>query len=69
MAARKSRRGGVRPGAGRKPKPAEERLRNRLMFALADDEYQELVEVAGGEAVSAFVRRLVLRHLGKRRKH
>ena len=60
-------RGGPRPGAGRKPKPTEDRLRNRVMFTLADAKLEALEEAAGEEALSAVVRRIVLRYLGRRR--
>lgn len=58
----------MRPGAGRKPKAAKERLRNRVMFALADDEYENLEKARGDEPLSAFVRRIVLRYLARRQK-
>jgi len=61
-------RGGMRPGAGRKPKPAKERLRNRVMFSLSDAEFDALEKARGGESMSAFLRRMVLRSLARRRK-
>jgi hypothetical protein len=60
-------RGGPRPGSGRKPLPTGERLRNRVMFTLADAELKALERAADGEALSAFVRRVVLRYLTRRR--
>ncbi len=62
------RRGGARPGAGRKPLSVEVRLRNRVMVSFADSEYDELVDAAGPEALSAFIRRIVLRSLVQRRR-
>jgi hypothetical protein len=61
-------RGGVRPGAGRKAKPTHERLRNRVMFTLTDEEFEALMEATGHESVSAYLRRLVVRHLARRRR-
>ena len=58
----------MRPGAGRKPLPPKERLRNRVMFTLTDDELHDLEESAGDEPLSAYLRRLVRRHLARRRK-
>jgi len=57
----------MRPGAGRKPLPTSERLRNRVMVALADDELEALEKARGDESLSAYVRRLVLRHLARRK--
>ena len=64
----KTGRGGMRPGAGRKPLPLEQRLRNRVMFAVTDAELRELAEASGDEALSAFLRRIVRRYLARRRK-
>ena len=64
----KQGRGGVRSGAGRKPLPASERLRNRVMFTLADDELEALEEARGDEPLSTFLRRLVVRYLARRTK-
>ncbi len=59
----------MRPGSGRKPIPAKERLRNRVMFSLRDDEYDDLVEAAGEDKrVATLVREIVLRYLARRRK-
>ena len=63
----KRRRGGSRPGSGRKPKPAAERQRNRVMFTLTDAELEALVKASRGEAFSAFVRQIVLRYLSRSR--
>lgn len=67
MAGKKGR-GGMRPGAGRKPLPPEQRLRNRVMFAVTDEELRELEETSGEEPLSAFLRRIVRRYLARRRK-
>jgi hypothetical protein len=64
----KERRGGTRPGAGRKPLPPSERLRNRIMIALADDEFEALERARGSETVSGFMRNLLIRHLAARRR-
>jgi hypothetical protein len=58
----------MRPGAGRKPKPTKERLRNRVMFTLADDEFEALDRARREEPMSSFMRRLVLRYLARRKK-
>jgi len=60
--------GGVRPGSGRKPKPHDERQRNRVMFTLTDAELEAIEDVAGGEPLSPFVREIVLRYVARRRK-
>ena len=57
----------MRPGAGRKAKPTHERLRNRVMFTLTDEEFEALMEATGHEPVSAYLRRLVVRHLARHR--
>ena len=53
--------GGVRPGAGRKPLPPDEKQRNRIMVSLTDAEYQALLEATGDEPVGAFARKVLLR--------
>jgi len=58
----------MRPGAGRKPKPIHERLRNRVMFSLTDEEFEALMEAAGSEPLSAYLRRIVVRHLARRKE-
>jgi hypothetical protein len=47
--------------------PTAERLRNRVMFTLTDAELEALEKAAGDETLSAVVRRIVLRHLARRR--
>ena len=61
-------RGGMRPGAGRKPKPVHERLRNRVMVTLTDEEYEALLEAADHEPLTSFIRGIVVRYLARRRK-
>ncbi len=69
MAAKKKPgRGGVRVGAGRKPIPSKERLRNHVMFSLRDDEYKRLLDAAGDKKVATLVREIVVRYLVRRRK-
>ena len=69
MAATKgSGRGGMRQGAGRKPKPPGEQRRNRVMLSFKDDEWDALVRAAGFEPLGSWIRRLVLRSLARRRK-
>lgn len=68
MAAKKKGVGGMRPGAGRKRKPLEEKQRNRVMLNLTDCEYKQLTNLAGDEPLSAFARRIVVRYLARRRK-
>jgi hypothetical protein len=67
MAAREGGPGGVRPGAGRKPKALEEKQRNRAMVSLTDAEYAAILAAAGDEPIGSFIRRVVLRSLARRR--
>ena len=62
----KGRRGGPRPGSGRKPIPIAERQRNRVTVNLTDAEYQALIDRAGVESPSTFARRELVRLLGRR---
>ena len=66
--AKASRRGGPRPGSGRKPIPTEERRRNRILLNLTDDEHDRLVREAGKESPSTYARRVVVKHLDRRRR-
>lgn len=66
--AAKSKRGGWRPGSGRKALPDAERKRNRVVVHLTDDELRELEAAAGDEAVGAFARGVVIRYLARRRR-
>jgi hypothetical protein len=61
-------RGGARVGAGRKPKPAAEKQRNPVQVNFTDAEHRDLEEVAGTELLASYIRRLVLRHLARRKK-
>jgi len=55
-------------GAGRPPKPEAERQRHSVTAKLTDAELAQLEEAAEGEPLGAFLRRLVLRYLKRRRK-
>jgi len=61
-------RGGVRIGAGRKPKPVSQKQSEVISVKLTPDERTELEGAAGDTTLSAYVRRLILRHLARRRK-
>jgi hypothetical protein len=61
-------RGGSRVGAGRKPKPAHERHVLAVTVNLTEAEHNELRSAAAREPLGAYVRRLILRHLVRRRK-
>jgi hypothetical protein len=61
-------RGGARVGAGRKPKPVSEKQSEVVSVKLTRDERKELEGAAGDTTLSAYVRRLILRHLARRRK-
>ena len=63
----KKRRGGLREGAGRKPRPPELHRRNRLMLNLTDAEYDRLLAAAKGRPPATFAREIVLRDLARRR--
>jgi hypothetical protein len=65
---KRDERGGARTGAGRKPKPASEKQSEVISVKLTRDERKELEGAAGHTTLSAYVRRLILRHLGRRRK-
>ena len=55
----KAKRGGPRPGSGRKALPVEERRRNRLLVSLTDAELEALEDAAAaaGEPAAAYIRR------------
>jgi len=63
-------RGGARRGAGRKPKPEGEKQEHVVSVNLTAAEYDRLSQAANtaSESLGGFVRRLLLRHLGSRRK-
>ena len=68
MSARKrDGRGGARVGAGRKPKPAHERKGHAVTVSLTEREHRELLNAAAREPLGAYVRRLILRHLARRK--
>jgi len=50
-------------GAGRKPKPVSEKQSEVISVKLTRDERDELEGAAGDLTLSAYVRRLILRHL------
>jgi len=63
----KGKWGGARPGAGPKPKPPEERRRNRLVLNLKDRELEAIERAARGQPAADFAREIVLRYLARRR--
>ncbi len=67
-ATKKTGWGGARATSGPKPKPAEERRRNQIVFRLTDDELSQLEDAAGDERTTVFARKVLLRYLARRRK-
>jgi len=67
MAAKATKWGGTRPGSGPKPKPPQERRRNRLVVNLTDAELEFLMAATEGKTLSDFVRGILLRSLRRRR--
>jgi hypothetical protein len=67
-AQRKGKVGGMRPGAGRKPKPREEKQSRHLMVTLTEAEYAALREAARDAPLGTFARGVLLRSLARRRK-
>ncbi len=65
---KKGQHGGARPRSGPKPKPIGETRRNRIMLNFTDEEYEALDRAAGEQEVSAYLRDVALRHLGRLRK-
>lgn len=63
-----SPRGGRRTGAGRPPKPPEERRARSVAISLTGAEYEGLRELADGEQLAVYVKRLVVRHLQRKRR-
>lgn len=63
-----SPRGGRRPGAGRKPKPPNERRDNTVTIALTKAEFGALRELSGEEPLAVYVQRLVVRHVDRKRR-
>lgn len=61
-----SPRGGRRTGAGRPPKPPEQRRRATITIALTDEEFADLQALAGDQPLALYVRDLVVRHLERK---
>jgi hypothetical protein len=55
-------------GAGRKPKPAAERKSELVSVYLTPAELAALRRAAGSDSLGAFVRRVLLRALARRRR-
>ena len=55
-------------GAGRKAIPAHERRGHAVTANLTEREYRELRQSAAREPLGAYIRRLILRHLARRKK-
>ncbi len=56
----KSKVGGARPGAGRKPSPPRTLKRHRVVLLLDDAELRSLKKAAGGQRLNEFAREAVL---------
>lgn len=61
------RKGGARVGAGRRPRPPEEKQANRVVVKLTDDELAALEAAAGEEPLATYARRVLLRHLRRKK--
>ena len=69
MPAKKQKgRGGPRVGSGRPRKPASEKQSEVISVKLTCDERKKLEAAAGDTTLSGYLRRLILRHLARRRK-
>lgn len=55
-------------GAGRKPKPPGEKQGSPVSVYFTEGEREALAQAARGEPLAAYVRRIVLRHLARRRR-
>ena len=66
--AAKSKKGGARKGAGRKPKPAREKQSRHVGVSFTEGEHQALEDAADGKPVSTFLRTLALRFLARCKK-
>lgn len=55
-------------GAGRKPKLVDEKQGHHVTLNFTGTEHRELSDAAQREPLASYVRRLVLRHLARRRK-
>lgn len=65
MAAKRGDQGAVK---GRRPKPPDEKMRNRVGVAFTDKEIERLRSATRGEHLATFIRELVLRFLEKGRR-
>jgi hypothetical protein len=66
MAANSGRGRGAKTGP--KPKPKAQKQARRMMLYLTEAEHRELQRAAGNEPLATYVRRLLVRHLARRRK-
>ncbi len=64
----KSQHGGPRAGSGRPPLPLGKRRRHRLVVNLTDSEFRALRDLAGEMPLATYLRRLVVRHVARRKK-
>ncbi len=64
----KSKKGGARRGAGRKPLPTGLAKRHRVVVKLTDGEHSDLLEAAKGEPLATYVARVLVRHLARRKR-
>lgn len=70
MAAKKQGKGpgGVRPGAGRKPKPKDEKQSRQVMVTFTESEHDQLTWTAGDQPLATYIRNLVLLVLKRARR-
>ena len=61
-------RGGPRVGSGRPRKKASTKQRHGIGLTVTGAEFRQLEDLADGEPLGTYVRRLVLRHLARKRK-
>ena len=66
--AAKSKKGGARKGAGRKPGPPEARRSQSISVRFSVRELRHFEAAAGDVPVSTFLRTLALRFLARRKK-
>lgn len=62
------KKGGYRPGSGRKPLPPEDRRSERVVVLLTPSELAKLEEAAGDEPTGTYAHRVIARHLARRKK-
>lgn len=67
-AGKRTGRGGPRPGSGRKPIDPTERKSVRVLVRLREAEAEELERLAGDEGLSTYIRRVLQRHLDRKRR-